>query len=96
MIYRNNRNSANRRRPVRTNASRRSLNCGESYGWVVEPYEARDAYEFAVDYFGVEDLNEQIVQCLSVDDLSEALAFIFRMNDFEEWERYKNGEDLDD
>lgn len=89
MIYRNNRNSANRRRPVRTNASRRSLNCGESYGWVVESYEAAEAYELAAEYFGEEDLNRQIVDCLSADELSEALAFIFRMNDFEEWDEYK-------
>lgn len=78
------------------NSSRRRLNCGESYGWVVDPSEAQEAYEFACEYFGKENLDDQIVYSLGNDDLSDCLAYIFRMNDFREWEAYKNGEDLDE
>lgn len=63
----------------------RPVMAGESYGWVVEPDEAYEAYEFACEYFGKEDLDSQIVDCLSSDELSDNLAYIFRMNDFEEW-----------
>lgn len=63
----------------------RPVMAGESYGWVVEPDEAYEAYEFACGYFGKEDLDSQIVGCLSSDELSDNLAYIFRMNDFEEW-----------
>lgn len=94
-INRNSRRNANR--PImRTNASRRRLNCGESYGWVVDPSEAQEAYDFACEYFGKEDLDDQIVYSLGYDALSDCLAYIFRMNDFREWEAYKNGEDLDE
>lgn len=82
-----------RRTSVRTNASRRRLNCGESYGWVVDSSEAQEAYEFACEYFGKENLDDQIVYSLGNDALSDCLAYIFRMNDFDEWEAYKNGED---
>ena len=78
------------------NSSRRRLNCGESYGWVVDPSEAQEAYDFACEYFGKEDLDDQIVYSLGYDALSDCLAYIFRMNDFREWEAYKNGEDLDE
>ena len=71
------------------NSSRRRLNCGESYGWVVEAREANEAYELACEYFGEDEINRQIVDCLSTDELADALAFIFRMNDFEEWDEYK-------
>lgn len=75
---------------------RRRLNCGESYGWVVDPSEAQEAYDFACEYFGKENLDDQIVYSLGNDALSDCLAYIFRMNDFREWEAYKNGEDLDE
>ena len=78
------------------NSSRRRLNCGESYGWVVDPSEAQEAYDFACEYFGKENLDDQIVYSLGNDALSDCLAYIFRMNDFREWEAYKNGEDLDE
>ena len=57
----------------------------ESYGWVVESWEAQDAYDFACEYFGEEDLNKQIIQAIDSDELAACLAYIFRMNDFQEW-----------
>ena len=92
MRNRNYRPSA-RRRMLNTNSNRRSLNCGESYGWVVDSREAQEAYDFACEVIGKEQVDSDIVGTLSYDDLSDALAFLFRMWDFEEWEKYKNGED---
>lgn len=71
--------------------NRRRITAAESYGWVVESYEANEAYDLAADYFGEEDLNAQIVQSLGSDELAACLAFIFRMNDFREWDEYKSG-----
>lgn len=87
---RNDRNIGNPRRVLRTNASRRRLNCANSYGWVVESWESGEAYDLACEYFGEEDINRQIIQAMSADELAKCLAFIFRMNDFEEWDEYKD------
>lgn len=65
---------------------RKKMNEANSYGWVVESSEALDAYDFACEYFGQEKLNQDIVDTLSTDELAESLAFIFRMNDFREWD----------
>lgn len=75
--------------------SRRPVKAAESYGWVVDENEAWEAYEFACDYFGKENLDDQIVSSLSVDELASSLAFIFRMNDFREWEE-RNEEDIEE
>ncbi len=64
----------------------KAVTATESYGWVVNDWEAQEAYEFACEYFGEEDLNKQIVDCISSEELAACLAFIFRMNDFREWE----------
>ena len=88
----NRRRSVNSCRPLRTNSSRRALNCGESYGWVVDSREAWDAYEMACDYMGKDYVDDQIVSCLGTDALSDCLAYIFRMNDFREWSEHKNEE----
>ena len=82
-----------RRTSVRTNSSRRRLNCGESYGWVVDSSEAQEAYDFACEVIGKDTVDSDIVGTLSYDELSDALAYLFRMWDFEEWEKYKNGDD---
>ena len=74
---------------------RKAINAAESYGWVVDENEAWEAYEFACDYFGKEELDDQIVSSLSVDELASSLAFIFRMNDFREWEE-RNEEDIEE
>lgn len=76
-------------------AKRRPVKAAESYGWVVDENEAWEAYEFACDYFGKENLDDQIVSSLSVDELASSLAFIFRMNDFREWEE-RNEEDIEE
>ncbi len=73
----------------------RKLREAESYGWVVEDWEAREAYDFACDYFGEDDLNAQIVGTLSNEELASSLAFLFRMNEFDEWEN-RNSEDDED
>lgn len=75
--------------------SKRRIMAGESYGWVVDANEAYEAYEFACEYFGKEQLDADIVDCLSSDELADNLAYIFRMNDFEEWYD-RNGSDEDD
>ena len=86
-----NRVNANRR-PIK--ASRRPIRAAEDGGWVVESWEAWDAYEFACEYMGKESVDEQIIESLGTDELAACLAFIFRMNDFDEWYG-RNGEDGD-
>lgn len=60
----------------------------ESYGWVVEDWQAQEAYEFACDAMGEDYVNEQIISCISNEELASCLAYIFRMNDFREWDEY--------
>lgn len=69
--------------------TRRPITAANSYGWVVESWEAQDAYDLACEYFGEEDINKEIVGCMSSDELAACLAFIFRMNDFREWDQYR-------
>lgn len=76
--------------------TKKSVTAAESYGWVVEDHQAWEAYEFACDYFGKEYLDDQIVSGLSSEELAASLAFIFRMNEFREWEDYINGDGEDD
>lgn len=71
---------------IKRSATKVMINEAESYGWVVEDYQAQEAYEFACDYFGEDELNAQIVGTLSNEELASSLAFLFRMNDFREWE----------
>ena len=79
-----------------TESMKKSLNEAESYGWVVEDYQAQEAYEFACDYFGEDELNSQIVSCISNEELASCLAYIFRMNDFREWEESLENQDVDE
>lgn len=67
----------------------------ESYGWVVDNSEVDDAYELACDHIGKNYVNDAIVNTLSSDDLASSLAYLFRMWDFQEWDAYKNGEDIE-
>lgn len=60
----------------------------ESYGWVVEDYDAYDAYQFACDNFGKEYVDDQIIDTLSQEELASSLAYLFRMWNFEEWDEY--------
>ena len=75
--------------------TKRPITAAESYGWVVNDWEAWDAYEFACEYFGEEDLNKQIVGCMNSEELAACLAFLFRMNDFREWEERDSEEEED-
>lgn len=75
---------------------KKSVKAAESYGWVVESWEAGEAYDLAAEYFGVEDINQQIVDCISSDELAACLAYIFRMNDFREWDDFKEHNDSSD
>ena len=76
--------------------TKKPVTAAESYGWVVESWDAQEAYEFACEYFGKENLDDQIVTSMGNDELAESLAFIFRMNDFREWDEYKGNNDDDD
>lgn len=87
-------NSKFKRNPKSANKQeglKMQINEAESYGWVVNDYQAREAYDFACEYFGEEDLNAQIVGTLSDEELASSLAFLFRMNDFREWEESLEG-----
>lgn len=75
--------------------SKKPVTAAENYGWVVEEWEAWDAYEFACEYLGKENLDDQIMSALSTDELAACLAFIFRMNDFREWYERDSDEDED-
>lgn len=71
----------------------RRLTEAESYGWVVEDWDAIEAYEFACEYMGKEYVDGAIVDTLSSEDLASSLAYLFRMWDFREWEAHKNEEE---
>lgn len=68
----------------------------ESGGWVVDTNEAREAYNLAAQEWGEEEINRQIVRAMGERALSECLAFVFRMNDFQEWEEYKRSKETTD
>lgn len=88
-----------RRNSIKANkksVKRRPVKAAESYGWEVDSSEAWEAYEFACDYFGKENLDDQIVSGLSTDELAESLVYIFRMNDFREWDERNGGSDDED
>lgn len=77
-------------------SSRRSFKEAVNGGWEVDESDVWDAYELASEYWGGDDaINKDIVRTLSDSELAEALAYIFRMNDFREWDEYINGEDED-
>lgn len=80
---------------------KKSVKAAVDGGWEVPDHLAHEAYDLAEEYFGTEDINQQIVDALSDTELAENLAFIFRMNDFREWddyleENYPENEDDDD
>lgn len=84
--------SGNKRESVKAS---KAITAAENYGWVVEDWDAQEAYEFACEYLGKEYIDDSIIQAISNEELASCLAFIFRMNDFREWEAYKSGEDLE-
>lgn len=75
---------------------KRRFNEAESYGWVVEDWEAREAYEFACDRIGKDYVDDQIVDCLSSEELAQCLVHLFRNWDFREWEERDNEDEEDE
>ena len=75
-------------------AKRRNLKEAESYGWVVNDWEAKEAYEFAIDsgWWDEAQLDSDIVRCLNYETLAACLAYIFRNNDFRPWAEKDNEE----
>lgn len=74
---------------------KRRMTEAENYGWVVDENDAWEAYELYCEYKGKDYVDSAIVDTLSVDELASSLAFLFRNDDFREWDRYKNGDDDD-
>ena len=66
--------------------SRRAIKSAESYGWVVESSDASRALDMWIEAVGEEQAYKDVVDTLSYDELAEAMAYIFRMNDFSEWD----------
>lgn len=61
----------------------------------IEDKDVWDKYETAKELMGESELFNNLTQAAGYDELAEDLAFIFRMNDFREWDKYDN-EDEDD
>ena len=78
------------------NAVKRIVNEATDYGWEVPDSRAREAYDFACERMGKEYVDESIIDCLSHEQLASCLAFIFRMNDFQEWDEFLNGNENED
>lgn len=72
------------------------VTAASSYGWEVDPSEAWEAYEFACEVLGKEYVDNDIVTGLSTDELAESLAYMFRMNEFDEWYEHKGYTDDED
>ena len=93
MVRKLNDNNNSKKKISKESLRKRNLKEAENYGWVVEDWQAREAYDFACEYFGKEDLDDQIVGAISNEELAACLAFIFRMNDFREWDEYLEGQE---
>jgi hypothetical protein len=94
--FQNGYNHNGKTESIKKGSTKMKINEAESYGWVVEDYQAQEAYEFACDYFGEDELNSQIVSYISNEELASCLAYIFRMNEFREWDKYLEGNNEED
>lgn len=65
------------------------------FGEEIEGLDVWEQYEMAKEYMGVSELFNNLTRTAGYDELAEDLAFIFRMYDFREWDKYDN-EDSDD
>lgn len=74
----------------------RRMNEAESYGWVVEDYEAQEAYNMFCEYMGEEYVDSAIVGILSDETLASSLAYLFRMHNFREWDDRNESNDDED
>lgn len=60
--------------------------------------DAWEKYETAKEIMGSSELFTELTKAAGYDELAEDLAFIFRMNDFREWDKYDNddsGEEIE-
>lgn len=64
------------------------INEAESYGWEVPDELAEEAYELFCKYEGKENADSAIVKAMGQSAKAQILAYIFRMYDFREWQRY--------
>ena len=62
----------------------------------IEGLDVWEQYEMAKEYMGVSELFNNLTQAAGYDELAADLAFIFRMNDFREWDKYDNEDDKDE
>jgi len=60
------------------------------FGEEIEGLDVWEQYETAKEYMGVSELFNNLTQAAGYDELAADLAFIFRMNDFREWDKYDN------
>lgn len=67
----------------------KTLNEGESGGWIVDTSEAEEAYQMFAAEIGEEEANAAIVRALGSSALSDVLAYLFRMYDFREWNKHE-------
>ena len=58
--------------------------------------DAWDKYETAKEIMGESELFNNLTQAAGYDELAEDLAFIFRMNDFREWDEVSGYDDEDE
>ncbi len=64
------------------------------FGEELEEYDdAWDMYEHAKEVMGESELFNNLTQAAGHDELAEDLAFIFRMEDFRQWDKYDNNDD---
>ncbi len=67
---------------------KKAIKSAESYGWIVKSSDAQRALDMWIEAVGEEQAYKDVVDTLSSDAIAESLAYIFRTNDFSEW----NGE----
>ena len=76
--------------------TKKPVTAADSYGWVVESWEAWDAYEAACNAWGKEYVDEEIIRGLSTDELAASLAYLFRMNDEDPYHTESDDDDEDE
>ena len=64
------------------------------FGEDLEEYDdSWDMYEYAKEVMGESELFNNLTQAAGYDELAEDLAYIFRMEDFTEWNKYDESEE---
>lgn len=62
----------------------------------IEDKDVWDKYETAKELMGESELFNNLTRAAGYDELAADLAFIFRMNDFREWDKYDNKDEDDE